>query len=178
MKNFAKTIIISILIIYSFSHYKNFLKINNYFFSNLKTINSEKSYILKNKIFHDLSKMKLEGYFITTTSTASQTHKIGLKPILLKTDTFNFLPYHPYLVNRVFDILKNVYAIDYRNPPSKTGEGIPDGIIKENFEKKNKDEWNKISANYNANYLVVPADWKIELKNILSENGISVYKIE
>ena len=59
------------------------------------------------------------------------------KPILLHTESMDFLPYHPYLLDNFFEILEIVYDIESFNPPEKNNPSLPDNYIKKNFEGKN-----------------------------------------
>ena len=52
-----------------------------------------------------------------------------MKPILLDTQSFDFLPYHPYLLKNTFNILKDIYGVDINNPPNKNDPSIPDEFI-------------------------------------------------
>ena len=54
---------------------------------------------IKNSIFKDISKSSYEGYFITTKAHTSQINRIFLKPALVHLQSFDFIPYHPYLVD-------------------------------------------------------------------------------
>ena len=173
-KKLSTTIISIILILYSIQHYKNFVYLkNNYVFN---VINRYKNPDFK--FFNDLINLKTSGYFITTSSTTSYTHLLGLKPILLDTSSFDFIPYHPYLVNSVYQILQDVYGVQINSPPIKNNPSIPDAYIKSIFENKLRTEWLFLKEKYNATHLLVPSNWKIDLDLIKKNKSFAVYKIK
>ena len=63
-------------------------------------------------------------------------------------------------------------------PPNKFDPHIPDEFIKKSFEAKLKTDWEYIKEKYNANYVVVPRNWKINLKLFKNNNFYSVYKVD
>ena len=56
-----------------------------------------------------------------------------MKPILLDTQSFDFLPYHPYLLKNTFKILEDIYGVQINNPPNKNDPRLPDDFIKKTF---------------------------------------------
>mgnify|MGYP004406987975 FL=1 len=173
-KKFIKIFIFTILIIYSLQHYKSFIKIKNGIFFD----SSEFSKFNGTDIFYEISNLELDGYFITTSTTGNYTHSYAFKPILLDVGNFNYIPYHPYLANKSFEILESIYDIDIKNPPIKHYNRIPDSFIKTVFENKTKTEWENIRKKFNANYVVVPSEWEIGLKLFKKNDIFSIYKIE
>ncbi len=173
-KKYIEIFIIIILFVYSIQHYKNFIKIKDRFFENIFT---ESKYTDTN-IFNEISNLNLPGYFITTSTTVGYTSRIGLKPILLDTTSFDFIPYQPYLVNNVFEIMKDVYNVDLKNPPIRNNTYLPDNFIKSSFEKKDVKDWKLLNKKYNATYIVVPSEWNIELNLFKKNKSFSIYKIQ
>ena len=90
----------------------------------------------------------------------------------------DFLPYHPYLIKVSFEILEDIYDVQMNNPPNKNDPRIPNEFIKKSFEEKNKSDWEYIKKKYNANYVVVPKNWKMNLNLLKSNNFYSIYQIE
>ena len=172
-KKFIKIFIFGILIVYSAQHHKNFIKIKDGFMSNLLKENINN----KQNIFQEISNLDLNGYFIVTSSTLHYTNRIALKPILVDTMSFDFIPYHPYLVSEIFQIFKDVYDVDIKNPPTKYNPYLPDSFIKKSFEKKDREAWGSIAKKYNAKYVVVPSDWNINLDTLKSNKLFSIYEI-
>jgi len=172
-QKFIKIFIFAILIIYSVQHYKNFIKVKNGFVLNI----SEESQVPDIDIFKNISNLNFDGYLITTSGTVNYANRYALKPILLDTHSLDFLPYHPYLLPRAFEILKDVYGVDIENPPNRYDPHIPDDFIKESFEDKEKSDWKLLEEKYNAGYVVVPTEWKIKLDLFKNNKSFSIYKI-
>ena len=174
LKKFAKFFIFTILIIYSIQHYKSFIKIKDNFVLNISN-EKDQSHI---DIFKNLTNLEYKGYFITTSDTVNYINRYSIRPVLLDTQSLDFLPYHPYLLKDAFEILKDVYNIEMTYPPNKFDPHIPDEFIKKSFEAKLKTDWEYIKEKYNANYVVVPRNWKINLKLFKNNNFYSVYKVD
>ncbi len=173
-KKFIKIFIFGVLIIYSVQHYKNFIKVKNGFVLNIY----EESQISDIDIFEDISNLNFDGYLVTTSDTVNYVNKYTLKPILLDTQSFDFIPYHPYLVQSTFEILKDVYGVDIENPPTRYNPNIPDSFIKKVFEGKDESDWNFLEKKYNVNYVVVPSEWKIKLDLFKNNKSFSIYKVK
>ena len=177
LKNTKKISIITlsiVLITYSIQHNKNFVNLKNNFFTNMFNKDTD----LDTKFFNDLSVLNTTTYFITTSQTTHHTHALGLKPILLDTRSFDFIPYHPYLVDNVYEILQKVYGVELNTPPIKNNPYIPDSFIQKSFEKKSKQEWISLSKKYNAGYIAVPSDWVINLDLLKKNNSFAIYEIK
>ncbi len=173
-KKFAMSLLSLIILVYSIQHYKNFQRLSNGFNENF--LKEKKD--INNEFFIDFSNSKTIGYFITTSETRRFVHTMSLKPILLDTQSFDFIPYHPYLVDNVFEVLKDVYGVDLNNPPIRNNPYIPDSFMKNIFEKREKSEWILLSKKYNAYYVVVPSRWDLKLKKIKVNQFYSIFKIE
>ena len=173
-KKFIKIFIFSVIILHSIQHYKNFVKIKNSFVLN----DLEKSKLIDSNIFREISFSNLEGYFITTSSTTNHTTRLALKPILLDVQSFDFVPIHPHLAKSTFEILQYVYDVDIKKPPIKHNPYLPDDFVKKAFEKKTRPDWKFLKEKYNARYVVVPTEWKIELNLFKNNQTFSIYKIE
>ena len=170
-KKISLVLVSIILIIYSSQHYKSFLKFKDGYVYNSSKV-SEKSF------FIDLLNLNTKGYFITTSKTFNSTHSLSLKPILLDTRSFDFIPYHPYLIDDVYEILKDVYGVNLNSPPIKNNPYIPDTFIKKVFEDRLKPEWLMISKKYNAHHIVTPSNWNIKLDPVKKNSSFAVYKIQ
>ena len=174
IEKIAAPLIIIILILYSAQHYKNFVKLLDGYITNVFA--KEKASDVK--FFKDLENLNTSGYFITSSQKTNLAHIISKKPILLDTKSFDFIPYHPYLVDNVFQILQDIYGVDINSPPIKNNPSLPDSFIKKKFENKLKNEWVFLSNKYNSNYVVVPSDWNIKLDLLKKNYAFAVYKIK
>ena len=76
-----------------------------------------------------------------------------------------------------FKILKDIYGVEINNPPNKNDPRLPEEFIKKTFEEKQKSDWEYIQKKYNANYIVVPSSWKINLSLFRNNSFYSIYKI-
>ncbi len=161
-----------LIIVYSIMHYKNFIQVkNNYSNSEILFLNKN-----KNKVFHELRNFKDTGNIIATENTAFNTLYISKKPVLLSR-SFDFLPYHPYLIHSLKEILEEVYGYDFNNPPKKNYPYLNDEYIKVNFEKRLKKDWIKIKNKFESNYVITPNDWTLNLDLVSKDENFNIYKI-
>ncbi len=173
-KKITHFFIFTILIIYSIQHYKNFVYLKDNFVLNF----SEEIKQPRLDIFKDMSNLETTGYFITTSETVSYISQYSSKPFLLNTQSLDFLPYHPYLLKDVFEMLKDIYGVDINNPPNQNDPSIPDEFIKKKFEEKEKTDWEYIKEKYNSTYVAVPSNWRINLSLFKNNDFYSIYRID
>ena len=89
----------------------------------------------------------------------------------------DFIPYHPYLVNKFYQILKDVYNIKDNAPPEKNNPSLPDDYIRQIFEIHQIDDWLKIKDKYNVRFIITPSNWKLKLNLILKDDVYNLYEI-
>jgi len=171
---YAFIFIFFILITYSISHYKNIVYRTEQFFRNLEYSEKEN----KNNLFWlKVKKSKINGHIITSANTSNNTLRLGLKPILLNPNMIDFIPYLPYTVIPTKEIIEKIYKVSFYNPPVKNMAMIPEDIIKKNFEKIKYNEWVEIFNEFKVGGLIVPGNWKIDLKMIFKNNDHAFYKL-
>ena len=171
-KKYINEFFFILIIFYSITHYKNFITIKKEF------IDSEILFFDKkrNQEFHKLGEIQNTGNIITSENSAFNTLYISKKPVLL-IKTIDYLPYHPYLVNQVSEILSEVYGYDFQNPPIKHYPYLSDIFFKETFERRGFEEWKKIGNKFNSKYIIVPKSWKLKLDLFFGGLEFNIYKI-
>lgn len=160
-KNAAHVFIGLIILFYSISHYKVFIKLQNLF------VNKSIEMILtEDKNFWDSVKnSKFDGYVLTTFSSSTISMRNTLKPIILDVSSFDFVPYYPNTAKSLSLIIEKIYGIPFSNPPKKIMNRayLSDEIIRLNFEKYSKEKWQSLSNDFNIGAIIVPLKWKINL---------------
>tara|TARA_B100000575_G_C23133492_1_gene657945 strand:+ start:1068 stop:2594 length:1527 start_codon:yes stop_codon:yes gene_type:complete len=170
--NYLNSFFYFLIILYSLMHYKNFVQVkNNYVNSEIFSINKN-----QNQIFYELSNFKNTGNIIATENAAFNVLYISKKPLLI-TRSLDFLPYHPYLINDIKEILEEVYGYDFNNPPIKNFPYLKDKFFKDNFENRSKKDWIKIKNKFKSNYVIVPKNWNLNLDLVSSDRNFKIYKI-
>tara|TARA_Y100000591_G_scaffold56030_1_gene44588 strand:+ start:5464 stop:6990 length:1527 start_codon:yes stop_codon:yes gene_type:complete len=170
--NYINNLFYLLIIIYSIMHNKNFIQVKNNL-SNLEILSVNKN---QNKIFHELRDFEDTKNIIATENATFNTLYISKKPVLLSR-SFDFLPYHRYLVNDIKEILEEVYGYNFNNPPIKNYPYLNDKYIKDNFEKRSKKDWIKIKNKFKSNYVITPNNWKLNLELISKDKNFKIYKI-
>ena len=155
----------SLIVLYSLMHYKTFLDVKD------KIISKD-----KNLIFFKLKDLQDTGNVITTADASFNVLYISKKPLLML-KTLDYLPYHPYLVNNIKDVMTEVYGYDFENPPRKHYPYLNDEFIKSKFEKKLASDWTNIKNRFKSNIVITPNNWKLDLELIYSDKKYNLYRI-
>tara|TARA_B100000686_G_scaffold355040_1_gene469330 strand:- start:3443 stop:5044 length:1602 start_codon:yes stop_codon:yes gene_type:complete len=161
-KNLSYISIIMIILIYSISHHKIFIRLKTSFTNNY----IEKVVAYDEKIFWNTVKnTSFDGYVVTSYSSSTISMRKGFKPIILDVTSFDFVPYFPNTAQSLKKIIEEIYEIEFTNPPQnlKNSASINDEIIKKTFKKRTKENWEKLSKNFNFKAIIVPSDWEIQL---------------
>ena len=167
--NFSRVFLIflSLIII------QNFDKI--FEIKNNVTLNFKDKY--SSKIIEFVKKENFDEYILTSSSITSNVFKNTQKPILLHTESMDFIPYHPYLVDNFFDILSLVYKINNDSPPQINNPSLPDDYVKKVFENHKNGDWKKINTKYNIKYVVTPINWELNLNLVMKDSLYKLYEI-
>lgn len=171
-KKYVNILFYILIVFYSVTHYKNFLTVKENF-TTKEILYFDKN---RNQEFHKLKEVQITGNIITTENSAFNTLYISKKPVLL-IKSIDFLPYHPYLVNRISEILQEIYGYDFRNPPLKNYPYLSDNFFKEIFERRELEEWKKIKIKFNSIYIVVPKNWNLKLNLFFNGKNFNIYEI-
>ena len=159
--NSAYFLIILIILFYSVSHYKVFIKLQNLFVNKTVEIIS-----VGDKNFWNLVKSHdFDGYILTSFSSSTISMRKTLKPIILDVSSFDFVPYHPNAAKNMSTIIEKIYGISFANPPMEIRNRpyLSDEIIKLSFEKYSRKKWQQLSKDFNISAIIVPINWKIDL---------------
>jgi len=170
-KNILNFIFFFIIFYYSVTHYKYILlRIESF------KVNIENKIDLKNKIFWEKVKNeKIAGYILTSQETNEPAFRIAHKPILLRTTSMDIMRMLPYTTLKFKQIIEDVYGLSFVSPPEKYLSSIPDIYFKKTFENRSKDEWIKISKIHNISSVIVPREWKLNLKLKFNNDNYSYY---
>lgn len=161
--NFGYIFIIFIILYYSASHYKVFIKMQTSFINNA----SKQIMITKEKNFWDaVKKTEFNGYIVTSFSSSTISMRRTLKPIILDVSSLDFVPYFPNTAKSMSDIIEQIYGIPFDNPPSNIMNKpfLSDEIIKNNFQNYSEKKWKRLSEEFNFQGIIIPVNWNINLK--------------
>ena len=174
--NFSSILIIFIILSYSISHYKVFLKLRNSFIND-----PSKQIILskEKKFWKTAKKMKFDGYILTSFSSSTISMRKTLKPIILDVSSLDFVPYFPNTAKNMSLIIEQIYGIPFNNPPEniKNKPFLTDENIKNNFENHSEEKWKILSEKFNFHGIIIPAGWKIKLKPTIKGETFALYII-
>ena len=88
------------------------------------------------------------------------------------------MPYHPYTVSETKVILENIYGLDFNNPPIRFWPEIRDQWIIKTFEERTPVEWKSLSKMYNLSGVIVPSNWKLNIREKITSNKYTLYKLQ
>jgi hypothetical protein len=165
--NFFVSILLILILI---QNYNKIFLIKNNFISNFQE--KEESYVinfLKNENF--------KTNLIVPSSLVSYVFKKTKKPILLHTESMDFIPYHSYLSDKFFYILRKVYKIENNIPPEQNNPSLSDDYIKNVFENRSKDEWSSIKREFNVEFILIPHEWNLNIKIHKQDEKYKLYKL-
>ena len=165
--NFFVSILLILILI---QNYNKIFLIKNNFISNFQE--KEESYVinfLKNENF--------KTNLIVPSSLVSYVFKKTKKPILLHTESMDFIPYHSYLSDKFFYILRKVYKIENNIPPEQNNPSLSDNYIKNVFENRSKDEWSSIKREFNVGFILIPHEWNLNIKIHKQDEKYKLYKL-
>ena len=160
--NSALFLIILIILFYSVSHYKVFIKLQNLFIENTTMQTTS----IEDKNFWNVIKStEFDGYIVTSYSTSAISMRKALKPIILDVTILDFVPYFPNTAKRMSVIIEKIYGISFSNPPLEIRNRafLSDEAIKLSFEKYSREKWQRLSKNFNLSAIIVPVSWDIDL---------------
>tara|TARA_Y100000816_G_C25774279_1_gene406311 strand:- start:87 stop:551 length:465 start_codon:yes stop_codon:yes gene_type:complete len=153
-------------------HYKNFWILNKSFENINKVFYSKE----EKNIYTILRSLEITGNIIATEHTGDYVINVSRKPLLLMR-SFDYMPYHPYLINTLVEILTDIYGYNFNKPYKKNYPYLNDEVFKEIFEKKDQKDWKKIKEKFNAGYLITPKEWDIKMVPIHSDEKNNLFKI-
>ena len=87
----------------------------------------------------------------------------------------DFIPYHPYLVDKFFTILEIIYEIKNNLPPENNNPSLSDTYVRNTFEKYSKKEWIEKKSKFDIKY-ITPKDWSLNLDLIIEDRSINFTK--
>ena len=164
-KKYIDYFFFSLIILYSSMHYKTFINVKD------RIVSKD-----NNLVFLKLKSLENTGNVITSADLSFNVLYISKKPILMS-KSLDYLPYHPYLVNKIRDIMTEVYGYDFENPPINNYPYFSDEFIKSKFEKRPSSDWIKIKNKFKSNFVLTPSSWKLDLKLIYSDKKYNLYSI-
>jgi hypothetical protein len=87
------------------------------------------------------------------------------RPVLIDSGGLDALPYVIATGPRVAEILRDVYGIDFFNPPTEArGSGVvPAGFNKAVWEGYSRSRWQDIGRRFDVTQVVTSADWNLDL---------------
>ena len=101
------------------------------------------------------------------------------RPLLIDAAALDFIPYVPEAAKIVEDILRDVYGIDYFDPPTELyhrGKILPD-TARVAWEQRHHSDWQQLRLRYGLTAVLSPSDWTLDLPLLARAPGLTLYAV-
>ena len=126
----------------------------------------------------EVNNLKTTGYFITGEISSGLLLRLGKKPYLIDVDNLDHIPYHPYTSSEARTIIESIYGLSFENPPIKFLGKLKDEWYKKNFEERKNLDWLMLSKKFNISGIIVPSNWRLQIKNKIVSKKFTAYILE
>lgn len=113
--------------------------------------------------------------------TGGSFHLVQLytrRPVLLDGGALDTVSYAPEAGPATERILRDVYGIDYFNPPrAVTGAFIPHSITKPVWEGTSREKWRAIGRTYGVRQVLTRAGWTLDLPMTAETGSLRLFRI-
>ena len=114
--------------------------------------------------------------------TGGSFHLVQLytrRPVLLDGGALDALTYAPDTGPEMERILREVYQIDFFNPPAEArrSAAIPHRVNKPIWERYSRRKWVEIGRTFNVTQVLTRADWSLDLPIAAENRGLKLYRI-
>jgi hypothetical protein len=114
--------------------------------------------------------------------TGGNLHLVQLRtrrPVLLDGGALDALPYAPDAAPQTVRILRDVYALDFSNPPREArGIGaVPNRANQAAWEGFTREKWREIRASYHVGQVLTYARWNLDLPVAAQGSNVVLWDI-
>ena len=168
---------ILVLIFNFFQHYSNFAERYQTMKSNLLISNKNNSV---DEFWYKIKEYNLNGFVLTSSGydTCVKSLVLAKKPLFFCPGTLDLIPYLPHAAGYVKKIVEEVFNIPFDNPKVKHLGGIHNDDLKLSFENRSYNDWIDLKNQFDITGLIIPKEWQIELKILLSNSEYNFYIIQ
>jgi hypothetical protein len=101
------------------------------------------------------------------------------RPVLLNGGGLDGLAYAPDSGPAIDRILREVYAIDFFDPPetARRRGAIPNAFNREAWEKFPGEKWQQIRQAYGVTEVLTPGDWQLPLAVVARDGSYALYRL-
>jgi hypothetical protein len=114
--------------------------------------------------------------------TGGSFHLVQLytrRPVLLDGGALDTLTYAPAAGPAMERILREVYELDFFNPPAEARRtaAIPHRVNKPVWERRSRRQWEEIGRTFNVSQVLTRADWSLDLPILVENRYFKLYGI-
>ncbi|HTY16905.1 MAG TPA: hypothetical protein VMH82_04165 [Myxococcota bacterium] len=102
------------------------------------------------------------------------------RPVLLDPEALDMLPYAADGGPELARILRDVYAVDYFDPPpqARNRAVLPEQPVRSAWEGRSAEGWTELRTRFGASDVLVPSTWRLQLPEVARSDRYALYRIE
>lgn len=116
---------------------------------------------------------------IVTAGTFQLVQLYTRRPVLIDSGALDTMVYAPESGPAIERILRDVYGIDFFNPPPevRSASAIPHDICKAHWSRVSREKWQEIRRTYNVTQIVARSDYVLDLPIAAETERLRLYRI-
>ena len=109
-----------------------------------------------------------------------QVQLLTRRPVLLDPEALDMLPYAADGGPALERILREVYAVDFFDPPApaRYKAVVPKQPVRSAWEARSAEAWSEIGARFGVSEVLVDADWRLRLPEVTRSERYALYRVE
>lgn len=109
----------------------------------------------------------------------SAIHRQMHLPILLETQSFDFVPYLPDTIRPIVQIIEEVYGLDFRSPPDdiRFSGSLGEKAGQDYWPRLSEAEWIRLGQKFCIGGVIAPASWPLKLATTVDLGTVRYYRV-
>ena len=101
------------------------------------------------------------------------------RPVLIDSGALDTMVYAPQSGPAVVRVLRDVYGIDFFNPPPevRSASAVPHQICKAHWAQMSREQWQEIRKTYNVTQILARTDYTLDLPIAAESGSLRLYRI-
>ena len=120
------------------------------------------------------------GGFLAVGPGLAQLQLLTRRPLLLDPTALDMLPYAADGGPELERILREVYAIDFFDPPpaARNHAVLPELPVRSAWEARSLEAWGEIGARFGVSQVIAAPDWRLRLPELARSDRFALYRVD